>query len=211
MMKTHKASRLRLLGGAATVAALAGVSLALGTPGFAAQQETPKAEAPKQGETTSTRERSEERVIIHRIERGEHANGTPSGASPEGGDRERRVIIMEHGDGDRAQGHAAHGDGRVHTFRFERGNGERGAAGAHGDHVALADCAGGQATEVNEGDASDRTRVVLCSRGNATPAERAERLQRARDRLAGDSELSAEAKARVTAALDREIARLRGQ
>ena len=43
------------------------------------------------------------------------------------------------------------------------------------------------------------------------PPQRAERLAHVRDRLANDSELSAEQKARVTAALDREIARLRGQ
>jgi hypothetical protein len=74
------------------------------------------------------------------------------------------------------------------------------------------DCGEGQRTDVNEGDDHERTRVILCSRGgSATPAERAERLRQVRDRLAGDSDLSAEQKARVTAALDREIARLRGQ
>jgi beta-lactamase regulating signal transducer with metallopeptidase domain len=211
MMKTHKASRLRLLGGAAAVGSLAAISLALGTPGLAAEQSTPQAETPKQSEAAPARERREERVIVHRIERGEHGHGAAAGGHPEGDRRERRIVIMSddhHAHG----GHAAHGDHpRVHAFTLRRGEGGTAVVGGHGEHVAVADCAGGQATEVNEGEASDRTRVVLCGRGNATPAERAERLQRARDRLAGDSELSAEAKARVTAALDREIARLRGQ
>jgi bla regulator protein BlaR1 len=208
MMKTHKASRLRLLGGAAAVGSLAAISLALGAPGLAAEQ-TAQA-APKQGEAAPAAERREERVIVHRIEHGDHGQGAASGAHAEGDHRERRIVIMTD-DAHGGASHAAHGDHpQVHTFTLHRGEGGD-SAGAHAEHMAMADCAGGQATEVNEGDANDRTRVVLCSRGNATPAERAERLQRARDRLAGDSELSAEAKARVTAALDREIARLRGQ
>ena len=53
---------------------------------------------------------------------------------------------------------------------------------------------------------------MLCSRGtDATPAARADQLTHVRDRIANDSELTAEQKARVTAAIDRQIARLRGQ
>jgi bla regulator protein BlaR1 len=217
MMKSHKASRLRLLGGAATVGSLAAISLALGSPGLAAQQPAPQAETPTPSEAAAPRERREERVIIHRIERDDHDHGPAAGAHPpgahlEGDRRERRIVIMPDDHHHHGEGHAAHGDRpRVRTFTLHRGEGGHAAAGGHGAHVALGDCAGGEATEVNEGAPNDRTRVVLCGRGNATPAERAERLQRARDRLAGDSELSAEAKARVTAALDREIARLRGQ
>jgi len=209
MMKTHKASRLRLLGGAAAVGSLAAISLALGAPGLAAEQTAPQA-APGQGEAAPPAERREERVIVHRIEHGDRAPGAASGTHADGDHHERRIVIMTD-DHDRAGGHAAQGDHpQVHTFTLHRGEGGD-SAGIHAEHMAMADCAGGQATEVNEGDAHDRTRVVLCSRGNATPAERAERLQSARHRLAGNSELSAEAKARVTAALDREIARLRGQ
>ena len=63
--------------------------------------------------------------------------------------------------------------------------------------IGMAECRDAQRSEVNEGDGQRATRVVLCTRGDATPAQRAERLQRARDRLAGDSELSAEQRARV--------------
>jgi hypothetical protein len=130
--------------------------------------------------------------------------GSPSFAHPhpetEAGERRtERVVIMEH----KAAGgeHREHGD-RTHMMRIRRG--------ADGE-VVIPDCEGGQATNVEEGSGNERTRIVLCSRGNANPAERAERLQRARDRLAGDNELSAETRTRITAQLDREIARLRGQ
>ena len=191
MMKFHRSSRLRMLGGAAAVTILGGIGLALGSPGFAAQQ---SAEAPKQDEARPR----EERVIIrtHRIgegERSEHAKHAG---------HDRRVIVRTHrGDGERR--HAEHGDHHVRVFNMHRG---------HGDHMAMADCDEGQRSEVNEGEGNERTRVVLCTRGgNATPAQRAERLQGVRDRLAQDSELSAEQRARVSAAIDREIARLRGQ
>jgi len=206
MMKTHRASRARLAGGAAAILTLAGLGLAVGTPGLA--QSDP---APPQDEAAPRQERREERVIVrtHRVgesEHREHAQGSGHGDHAGHGDRERRVIIMSHGDGDHA-GHGEHGDHRVRTFTLHRGDGEHGA-----DHFEVAGCGEGQRTEVNEGEGNERTHVILCSRGaGAAPAERAEQLTRIRDRLAGDSELSAEQKARVTAALDREIARLRGQ
>jgi hypothetical protein len=122
---------------------------------------------------------------------------------PEGeakNERTERVIIMDHRS-DAAE-HRSDGD-RTHVMRMRRGpNGE----------VVAPDCEGGEATNVDEGSGNERTRIFLCNRGSGgNPAERAERLQRVRDRLAGDTELSAEARARVTAALDRQIAQLRGR
>ena len=94
------------------------------------------------------------------------------------------------------------GETRTRTFTLRR----------HGsDEIDLPECADAQRTEVNEGEGNEQTRIILCTRGDAAPAERAERLQRARDRLAGDTELSEEQRTRITAALDREIARIRGQ
>lgn len=113
--------------------------------------------------------------------------------------RTERVIIMDH----RAEG-GEHRDGeRTHVMRMRRGpNGE----------VSAPDCEGGEATNVDEGSGNERTRIFLCNRGaTGSATERAERLQRVRDRLANDTELSAEARARVTAALDRQIAQLRAQ
>lgn len=134
------------------------------------------------------------------------ALGSPGLAHPhpEGEDgRERRterIIIREHrGDGERSADHGEHD--RIVQIR----------RGANGEVVLPRECEGEGATRVEGGTDSERTRIVLCNRGDATPAQRAEHLQRARERLAGESHLSAEARERVLAAIDREIARLRGQ
>jgi beta-lactamase regulating signal transducer with metallopeptidase domain len=231
MMKTHRASRLRLLGGAAAVTLLAGAGLALGSPGFAQAGAAPPAAAP-QGETDARPERREERIIIRSHRGGEdgqsaHAQGGDHADHNEHGDRERHVVIVTEpgGGGD----HAAHGGPEAHSFTLHRdgpghdGHGDadihrfvmRHGPGGHGpgmEHMAMSDCDQGQRSDVSTGEGNERTRVVLCTRGDsATPAQRAERLQGVRDRLARDEELSEAQRTRVTAALDREIARLRGQ
>ncbi|HYI64698.1 MAG TPA: M56 family metallopeptidase [Allosphingosinicella sp.] len=214
MMKDHKASRLRLLGGVAAVTLLAGVSLALGSPGFAQSGE----QAAKQDQAEPRRERREERVIIrtHRVDEGDHgdhrAHREQGARGDDAGHRDhahhdRRVIVVT-----RPGGHGGHGandgDGERPVRRFEM-HVPHGGPGGPGVHLATAVCGDGERSEVNEGD--ERTRVIVCSRGTATPAERIERMQRVRDRLAEDGELSAVQRSRVAAALDREIARLRGQ
>ena len=75
------------------------------------------------------------------------------------------------------------------------------------------DCEDANRSEVNEGSDNNRTRVIVCSRGEGqrSTAQRAEALQRARARLAEDDDIPAEQRQRVLAAIDREIARLRGQ
>jgi beta-lactamase regulating signal transducer with metallopeptidase domain len=187
MMKTHKASRPRLLGGVAAVTLLGGLSLALSSPGFA----QPDAPAAKQDNAEPRRERHEERIIVRRIEDGGRHSARRDG--------EPRVLIIPR------DGHAEHTDGgehRTHVFRLRRGDGEA---------LAMENCDGGDRAEVNEGRDNERTHVIICSRGGGTPAERAQRLERIRDRMAADSELSAEQRARVTAALERELTRLRGR
>lgn len=211
MMKTHSSGRLRMLGGGAAIALLAGASLALGAPSFA-QPGAPAPEA-KQDQAAPREERREEHVIIrtHRVGEGEHREHREQSARGDAGHRDhghqdRRVIVVTRPGGD--GGHGAHnGDGERPVHRFDMYL----PHGGHGGHgvLATAACGDGERSEVNEGD--ERTRVIVCSRGTASPAERIERLQRVRDRLAEDGELSAEQRGRVTAALDREIARLRGQ
>lgn len=119
---------------------------------------------------------------------------------PEEGKQERRerIVIMDR-----------HGEGREHEDRFERRVEVR--RGPNGEMLPP-DCPeGARRTDVDEGGGDRRTRIVLCSRGNASPGQHAEHLQRARDRLARSDDLSAETRARILAQLDREIARLRGQ
>jgi hypothetical protein len=192
MMKTHRASRPRLLVGAGAVALLAGASLTLGAPGFAQQSEA--APEAKQEEAAPRQERREERVIVrtHRVEPGGHAQH-----------RER------HGSSD----HAGHADHARHVIvtTHRRGEGEQGAHAGHAEHMAVADCEGANRTEVSEGPDNERTRVILCTRGERTPVQRAEGLQRARDRLVEDTHMTADQRQRVLAAIDLEIARLRAQ
>jgi len=113
--------------------------------------------------------------------------------------RRERIVIMT----DRQ------GEAREHADRFERRVEIR--RGPNGE-VLAPDCPeGARRTNVDEGGDNQRARIVLCSRSETTPAQHAEHLRRARDRLARSDDLSAETRARILAHLDREIARLRGQ
>lgn len=213
MMKLHRSSRGRMLGGAAAIALLAGIGLAVGGPGFA-QPAPPAPPSPPEAQSPAPHDGvRRERVIVRTINRDGHEETTTERidgddhAGP--GERRERVIIMDHrgeghGEGHGAGNEGAHGDAADHhMMMMHRGE---------GGHVAIADCGRGT-TELNanEGDDHQRTRIVLCSRGEATPAQRVEHLQRARDRLAQNTELSAEQRARITATLDQHIARLRAQ
>jgi bla regulator protein BlaR1 len=125
-----------------------------------------------------------ERVIIRTERRG------PEGAARDGERRHERVMVMSR------DGAGGPGEHRVRVM------GEDG-------EIHIPDCQGGQASNVDETTDGQRTRIVLCTRGESTPAQ-VERLQRVRDRLAADTELSEAQRARVAAALDRQIAQLRG-
>jgi beta-lactamase regulating signal transducer with metallopeptidase domain len=186
MMKHHKISRARMLGGGAAILVLGGLSLALGSAGLA-QSEPPKQDPAQQREEQRAQHRH---VVVRTVE--DDAADPELRRHPE----HERVIVMttRHGDGH-------HGEGEHHAMMM------------HGDHgeIVIPRCEGGQVDEVDEGADHDRTRIVLCAQGDVAPAQRAERLARVRERIANDDELSAEQKARVTAALDRQIARLRGQ
>lgn len=119
---------------------------------------------------------------------------------PEGdAQKERRIIIMETKDGAGAGGHGNH------VMRIRRG--------PNGEHVMPEHCeAGSELANVDERTADQRTRVILCTRGGtADAATRLQRLQQARERIAGDDDLTGEHRDRVLAALDRAIAQARGQ
>ncbi|HEY5712373.1 MAG TPA: M56 family metallopeptidase [Allosphingosinicella sp.] len=220
MMKFHKASRGRMLGGAAAITLLAGIGLSVGGPAFAqptppAPPTPPTAAPAAPGEGTHR-----ERVVVRTITRDGREESTTTRVHGDGdahGDRERHehVIVMTHrGDG--------HGTSHSESHRDGRAQGEGSGHGDSADHhrmmmhhgggMAHADCDRGT-TDVNaeSGDANNRARVVICGSGDATPAQRAERLQRARDRLASSDELSGEHRTRILALLDQQIARLRAQ
>jgi beta-lactamase regulating signal transducer with metallopeptidase domain len=199
MMKTHRSSRARMLAGAAAILALGGLSLAFGSPGLAQPEAQAQAPAQPQAGAPAAPERREERIIIRTDHDGHTTRIDHHGAAGASDEHRERIIVMT----DRAGGdHPGHGDHHAMEMHHD-GN-------VH--EVVIPDCAGGQSDEVNEGTDHDRTRIVLCSRGReATPAARADQLVHVRERIANDEDLSAEQKVRVTAALDRQIARLRGQ
>ena len=203
MMKFHKPGRLRLVGGAAAIATLGGLSLAFGSAPVAAQQQAfPPTSTPPQAAPQEPRH--EDRVIVRTIRTDGH--GDHGSAEHRGADGDRRVernvrIITTDG----------HGDGDGERTRII----ERHGSGDHMMVMSDRDCQNANRSEVNEGDDSNRTRIIVCTRNangaGGNPAQQAEALRRARDRLAGDSEIPADQRQRVLAAIDREIARLRGQ
>ena len=220
MMKEHKVSRLRLLGGAAAVTLLAGAGLALGSPSFAAQEGAPAPEA-KQERSETRDERRDERVIIHTHRVGESAHRDRARNREHSAHRDgnRHVFVLRRGGEGEREGHAA-GEhrGEVHSFVLERrgresGEGHQAHGGMAGHHVAIAGCGDGNRRIVDESDGDDdrRTRFILCGPNEMDPARRIAALQRAREHLADEGDFSGEQRARIIESLDREIARLRAQ
>ena len=210
MMKFHKPGRLRMLGGTAAVAMLGGLNLAFGSAGAAAQPAPPAPPAqptpPSSSAPHDGTDRHEERIIVRTYRNEEHRDHQEGSARTEhhgSGDGEHRdehriVSVIS----------TAGGDGPPHggTIDVEGPDGHR--------IVVPRQCEGQQGrVDVSEGEANNRTRVILCSAGDGerTPAQQAEALQRARARLAEDNQIPAEHRQRVLTAIDREIARLRGQ
>ena len=120
---------------------------------------------------------------------------------PEGeGPRQERIVIMEPKGGEGA-GHA----GRDRVMHLRRG--------PDGEPVLPENCrtGGGEIANVDERTGDDRTRIIMCVHGEGTAdaATRLERLQRARERVASNRELTGAHRDRVLAAIDRAIAQAR--
>lgn len=64
------------------------------------------------------------------------------------------------------------------------------------------------ATESKDDGKTEKTRILMCSKGPIDKAKLAERLKAARERLAAENELTEAARAKAIAALDAEIAKL---
>ena len=119
---------------------------------------------------------------------------------PEGGEtkQERRIVIME------KAGEGATSDRGTHVMRVRRG--------PNGEVSAPEGCEGGEQTaNVDERTGDQRTRILLCTRGQASAADRLQHLRQARERIAANTELSGEHRERVLAAIDRAIAAAGGQ
>lgn len=108
----------------------------------------------------------------------------------------RTFIIKRDGEGKAGEG------AEVHTFHIVRdGKGGPGVqALALADGAALKCDDGDKLVDESAGDDKEKTKVVICSKG-ATPAQAAERLEQAIAKINSNSEISAEHKARIIAAL----------
>jgi hypothetical protein len=172
---------LRYYAGTIVTVALTLSGLALAGPSQAADHE----------------KRKGERIIIVTKD-GKHADGEHSQIrihSDKGEHRRVRIIGPQHGD-DHVRVIHPEGEHRIHII------GPEGMRGCSGD---------GDAIDEGSGEGRDRTRVMVCTSGDESDsvAERIERLEKVRTRIGSDDELSDERKARISAALDAEIARLR--
>ena len=109
---------------------------------------------------------------------------------------ERVIVIQEH----QTEGQGGHADpGAIARRTLSPELSER-----------IANCQDGhQAANIDENQNGQRTRIMVCARG-AGGGNSAAALQSARERVAGDTTMSAEIKQRVLAQLDQAIARARG-
>jgi hypothetical protein len=120
--------------------------------------------------------------------------GTAFAHPHEGGDGKQtveKVIVMTKRDG-------AKGDGKhLREFRMMQGpNGEFA-------------CPNGNATKIDETTGKDRTKVLICADDKLSNAERAKKLEETLAELRGRDGVSGEHRAKVEAALQEAIARLR--
>jgi hypothetical protein len=107
----------------------------------------------------------------------------------------KKVIVIT----DREGGSGGEATSRIRTMHLD---GEHGTSECSGERSGISE-------ETGTGDARQKTRIMICGDGSLTAAQRAAKLAEVRARIAGEADLSAEHKAKVTAALDAEIARLR--
>lgn len=103
---------------------------------------------------------------------------------------ERVVVLTRSGDHKGAEKH-------VREFRMLRGPG--------GEFQ----CPGGETAKVDETTGGDRTKILICDDGKASSADRVKRLEETLGRIRSDDHFSAEHKAKVEAALEDALARLR--
>lgn len=192
MLPSHRHAPRRLLAGSAIAVSLAAASLLAGAP-VQAQEAQEHSAAPKQEQT---------RVIIM-----DRRDGPPPSVTERRGDRtETTIIRRERRDGPSSQS-ADRGERR--EFRIRRNNdGTLVTEGLDPELQRRIDgCRDGnnELANISEGSEGERTRVIVCTQGGAGPAN-VDVLQRARERLANNDDLSPETRQRVLAELDRAIA-----
>lgn len=110
-----------------------------------------------------------------------------------------RIVIIRQADEKAGE----HKGGETRVFRMHKiGEGS-------GDDIEVADCAGGDKSVIDETTGKEKTKIVLCGKGGVSAQDRAKELEELRGKLAQNEHLSAEHKAKVEAAIQRAIDRLR--
>ncbi len=109
----------------------------------------------------------------------------------EGKDKIQSVIVLN------SKGDSKDAEKRIRGFRMMRGEG--------GEFS----CPDGEATKVDETTGGNRTKIMICSSDKLSGAERAKKLEETLARIRSEDHLGAEHKAKVEAALQEAIARLR--
>lgn len=112
----------------------------------------------------------------------------------EGGDGKEKIqkVIVLNGKHD-----GKDGEKRVREFRVLRGEGGE------------LRCPDGDATKIDETTDGDRTKILICGGDKVSGADRAKKLEEALARIRSHDHMGAEHKAKVEAALQDAIARLR--
>src|SRR3954469_1658296 len=108
--------------------------------------------------------------------------------------KSEKIVIIERA-GDHADGAAG---GAVHRFRLEEGADLQGNCAGTKDEV-----------DQTSADGRQRTRILVCGNTQLSSAERVEKLEHVLSRLEARDDLSAEQKAKVTAALREVIEKAR--
>ena len=170
---------------AASAGALAIAGFGLGGPGLAHPH----------GDEDGAKTKVEKVIVIREADRKHKGKGK----------HQRSFRILRDGE--------VRGDGRIRSFHIERagkpGDGERHVRIMRFDGDALADCGGEAIVRSETGDEKDKTKVIICSKGELSQAQRVEKIEQVLERLRTNDRLSAEQRARVTEALQRAIEEMR--
>lgn len=227
MLNHHRKDRRRLLAGSAVTGALILTTMAMSGPGFA--QEAIAALPASTQAQVEERSRNTNRALLTALEtrRAEVLKASPRPnphavqflderieqtqdriADQEGGPRTERhqVIIMETEKG------SATPTGERRQFRIRRGaDGKITTEGLPPEAAErFAECnAQNEAINIDSGEGKERTRILVCTKDGANPANRLQVLQKVRDRMASSTDLNAETKQRMLAEIDRAIAAAR--
>lgn len=124
---------------------------------------------------------------------------------------QRRIVIVKKGDGEEGDNEVSTTETRTIIMRRSGQGGAHALAMADGEGATIACADGGETSNIAAEDSKDGKRQVVkmkfCSHGGSRTMA-LDAIKKARDNMAGNTELSPEIRTKVLESLDREIARL---